>query len=110
MIEFFLHKELIRRNICKTELAKMTGIRPDTITAIVNGDIKRVPIDALDKICYALGCELADIMRFTDKEYIIAKRNGGPVYGPETRSNCEQHLKTLDNETADKLQIKQVIR
>ncbi len=108
MIEFFLHRELTRRNIRKTQFAKMIGVRPDTITAMYNGDIKRVHIDVLDKICYALGCELSDIMSFTDKEYVVVKRNGCPLYGPETRVSCEQYLKNLDDESVNGIRIKQV--
>ncbi len=110
MIEFFLHKELINRNINKAQLSTMTGIRRDTITDIVNGDIKRIPVDALDKICYALGCNLSDIMSFTDKEYLVTKRTGSIVYGPETRANCERYLEdNTSSAVANELQIKQVI-
>ncbi len=68
MIQFRLHEELKKRNIRKTNFAHTTGIRPDTITAICYGNIKRVPVDILDKICQTLDCELSDIITYTRRK------------------------------------------
>ncbi len=110
MIEFLLDKELAKRNMPRIKLAEITGIRPDTITALCNGSIKRIPVSGLDKICYALGCDLSDIMSFTDKEYYVTTKSGRPKYGPDTYSNCEQYLNNLDATSAKGLIIKQVSR
>ncbi len=109
MIEFFLQQELTKRNMPKSELAKATGMRPDTIAAICNGDIKRLPVDGLDRICYTLGCQLSDIMRFTDKEYMVTTKAGHCKYGPATYTDCQQFLNNLDGPATNELSIKQLV-
>ncbi len=112
MIEFSLHKVLLKRDMNKTQLAEITGIRRDTITAIVNGDIKRIPVDALDKICYALNCQLSDIMSYTDQEWILAKPNGVVAFGPSDEQSCILRYRKLIDEGAypEELLIKKLTR
>ena len=64
MIKFGLKVMLAKRDMTQKELAKITGIRPPTISAIANGQVKQFPIDALNKICSVLDCQPADIMEF----------------------------------------------
>ena len=44
------------------QLAKATGIRPNTINALYHGYAKRISLEHLDKICKALDCRLSDII------------------------------------------------
>ncbi|MGG4196093.1 helix-turn-helix transcriptional regulator [Paenibacillus jamilae] len=63
MIKFDLKVMLAKREMTQKELAEKTGIRPPTISAFAVGTIKHIPVEVLDKICDALECQPADLMR-----------------------------------------------
>lgn len=64
MIKFKVKVMLAMRDMTQLELAKATGIRPPTISAICTGAIKHLPIDVLNKICATLECQPADLMEY----------------------------------------------
>lgn len=66
MIKFKLKIMLAIRDMTQKELAEKTGIRPPTISAICNGQVKQFPIDAMNKICNVLDCQPADIMEYIE--------------------------------------------
>lgn len=45
-------------------LARITGIRPSTISDLYNEMAERVGFEQLDKICEALECPLTDIIDY----------------------------------------------
>ena len=55
-----LFKLLIDKNIKKTELRKMTGISPNTLTKLSNHEF--VSMEVLVKICRVLNCDVGDII------------------------------------------------
>lgn len=57
-----LWKLLIDRDLKKKDLAEMAGISDYTITKMGKGE--NVTVETLGKICFALDCELDDIMEF----------------------------------------------
>ena len=65
MIKFKVKVMLAMREMTQKDLAEKTGIRPPTISAICNGTIKHLPIDALNKICSVLECQPSDLMEYT---------------------------------------------
>jgi putative transcriptional regulator len=67
MIRFKVKVRLAECNMTQKELAEKTGIRPPTVSAICVGTVKHLPIDALDKICEALGCQPADLMEYVNE-------------------------------------------
>lgn len=64
MIRFKVKVMLAMRDMTQKELAKRTGIRPPTISAICVGSVKHLPVDAVDKICNVLDCQPGDIMEY----------------------------------------------
>ena len=57
--------ELMGRNkLTKKALSELTGIRPNTISALWNGTAKRIEFEQIDKLCAALNCQPADIMEY----------------------------------------------
>ena len=64
MIKFKVKVMLAMREMTQKELADKTGIRPPTISAICLGNIKHLPVDALEKICEALDCHPGDLMEY----------------------------------------------
>lgn len=67
-----LFKLLIDKGIKKTELRKMTGISPNTLTKLSNQEF--VSMEVLVKICRALNCDVGDII-----EVIQSSDNGKTV-------------------------------
>ena len=55
-----LFKLLIAKRMKKTELRKMTGISPNTLTKLSNNEF--VSMEVLVKICRALNCDVGDIV------------------------------------------------
>jgi len=67
-----LFKLLIDKRIKKTELRKMTGISPNTLTKLSNNEF--VSMEVLVKICRALNCDIGDIV-----EVVQSSDNNGAL-------------------------------
>ncbi len=63
MIRILLSTRLGERRWPQAYLAKVTGIRPSTISDLYNEMTDRVSLEQLDVICDALGCDLTDLIR-----------------------------------------------
>ena len=55
-----LFKLLIDKGMKKTELRKVTGISPNTLTKFTNNEF--VSMEVLVKICHALNCDVGDVV------------------------------------------------
>ena len=64
MIKSKLKVLLAIHDMTQSELAEKTGIRPQTITNIVNNRIRQIPVDALSKICELFDCQPNDVFEF----------------------------------------------
>lgn len=53
MVEITLKKTLSERNITQSELSKMAGVRPNTVSSLLNGST-RIEFETIDKIAKAL--------------------------------------------------------
>lgn len=62
-----LNIKQILQNKSKTAywLAKKTGISPNNIGKICNGETKNIRLDTMEKLCKALECEIEDLFLFT---------------------------------------------
>lgn len=49
-------------------LSKVTGISPNNIGKICNGETANIRFDTMEKICKALNCTPNDIMEFDDPQ------------------------------------------
>lgn len=67
MIKYRLKVLLAENDMTQKDLAKMTGIAPNTISKICRGDIKQIPIDALDIMCEVFQCQPSDIFQYYKK-------------------------------------------
>ena len=80
MIRILLSPRLGERRSTQADLARMTGIRPNTISELYNEVATRVSLDHLDLICEALGCDLTDLIVLTpNKEPRVRNRLGAPI-------------------------------
>lgn len=63
MIKCRLRILLAEHELSQKELAEMTGIQAMTINKMYNNNIVRVPLEAIDKICEALQCDISDLFK-----------------------------------------------
>lgn len=80
MIRIILSRKLGEIRMKQTELSRITGIRPTTISEMYNEITTRISLEHLDLICEALNCELTDILELVpNKEPKIKNyRTGRP--------------------------------
>lgn len=64
MVRIHLSRILGEKRWTQADLARKTGIRPNTISEIYNELIERINIDHLDLICEVLDCEVSDILEY----------------------------------------------
>ena len=82
MIRILLSTRLGERRLSQADLARMTGIRPNTISEIYNEVATRISLDHLDLICEALDCDLTDLLELRpNSEPRINHRTGAPKSG-----------------------------
>ena len=69
MIRILLSTKLGEIRWTQADLARATGIRPNTINELYHELVDRINLEHLDLICEALGCELSDlIVRIPDEK------------------------------------------
>lgn len=66
MVTIKLKALLERRGMTQAELAKLTGIRPSTISDLCNNNSDFIKIDFLNRILKALKCGLSDVLEYSD--------------------------------------------
>ena len=59
---FKLSKLLDEKNISKNKLGQDTGTDYEVLTRYINGDIERLDLIVLERLCNYLDCELTDIV------------------------------------------------
>lgn len=81
MIRILLSTRLGERRMNQAELARETGIRPNTINELYHELVDRVSLEQLDLICEALHCELNElIVRVPDESpKIVHTKNGSLI-------------------------------
>ena len=78
MIKILLSKKLGELRLTQADLARATGIRPNTINELYHELTERVSLEHLDLICEALNCELDElIIRVPNKETSITHTRQG---------------------------------
>ena len=62
MVRILLSRKLGELRWTQADLARATGIRPNTINEYYHELSERINLDHLDRICTALNCDIADLM------------------------------------------------
>ena len=68
MIRIMLSTRLGERRMTQSDLARVTGIRSQTINELYHDFAERVSLDDLDLICEALDCTLSDLLIYEPNE------------------------------------------
>lgn len=81
MIRILLSAKLGEVRWTQADLARATGIRPNTINELYHELVDRVNLDHLDLICEALNCDLDElIIRVPDEQpRVIHTKNGSLI-------------------------------
>lgn len=80
MIRIMLSKKLGELRWTQADLARATGIRPNTINDLYHEITDRVNLEHLDLICEALNCELSEILvRVPSKIKNVKSRVGSDI-------------------------------
>lgn len=78
MIRILLCTKLGEIRWTQADLARATGIRPNTINELYHELVDRVNLEHLDLICEALNCDLDElIVRVPNKEPKVVHRKSG---------------------------------
>lgn len=86
MIKLLLSARLGEKRLTQADLARMTGIRPNTINELYHEIAERVNLEHLDLICEALECNLDDlIIREPNKKSKIVHTRTGRSKSNENR-------------------------
>ena len=75
MIKSRLKVLLAEKGLTQHKLSKLTGVRPATLTGIVNNSIKQIPVDSVSKICKALNCDVGDLFYYESEQLTTLKVN-----------------------------------
>lgn len=81
MIRILLSTKLGELRWTQAELARATGIRPNTINELYHELVERVNLEHLDLICEALDCKLDElIVRVPDESpKVLHTKNGSLI-------------------------------
>ena len=63
-IVFSFDKVMEEKRINRNQLANRAGIRFEVADRFYNGKIERLDIDVLARVCFVLGCDVADVMAY----------------------------------------------
>lgn len=67
-IKICLSEILGKKKMTQAELARKTGIRPNTINEIYCEMVERISLEHIEKICSVLNCEVCDLIKITNRK------------------------------------------
>ena len=63
-ISYHFNEVMDAKQISRNKLATLTGIRFEVANRLYNGTIERMDMDVLARVCFALDCEISDVLRY----------------------------------------------
>jgi len=63
-ILFMFGKVMDEKQINRNQLANRAGIRFEVADRFYNGNIERLDVDVLARVCFVLDCNVADVIAF----------------------------------------------
>lgn len=63
-IIFKLDKILKKKGIAKNKLSVMSGVRFDTIQRMCRGNLSRIDLEIICRICKSLDCSIEDLIEY----------------------------------------------
>lgn len=66
MIRIKISELLGKHKMSQQDLARLTGIRYATVSAMYHETIKRIDVNHIDKICRVFNCQPGDILEYVE--------------------------------------------
>ena len=66
MVKCNLSRLMGERRINISDLARETGLNRNTVTLLYHDNAKRIDLEAIDKICRFLNCEISELLELKD--------------------------------------------
>ena len=63
-IQVHLEEVLKSRGMTSKELCRLVGITEDNLSILRSGKAKGIRFGTINRICYYLGCDVGDILKF----------------------------------------------
>ena len=63
-IVFSFGKVMDDKKINRNQLARRAGIRFEVADRFYKGEIERLDVDVLARVCFVLGCDVGDVVRY----------------------------------------------
>lgn len=63
-IVFSFRRVMDDKKINRNQLCKLTGVRFEVADRFYNGNIERLDMDVLARVCFVLDCNIADVLTF----------------------------------------------
>lgn len=67
-IEVNIKNQMEKYNITRNRLASMTNTRFEVINKWYNGNVERIDLDILARLCYVLNCNVEDIVKYSSSK------------------------------------------
>ena len=64
-ISFHVKELMDAKNITRSKLSKLANVRSEVADKWYNGNIERMDIDVLTRICFVLDCSIQDLMTYS---------------------------------------------
>lgn len=87
--DIVLAEYLQKRHYSKNKLAEEANLQRTQLNAYCKNEIKRPDLDVLARICYALHCDLTDIIRYVSPPLGNEKATIGDTTTGGKRNGCE---------------------
>ena len=65
MIEITLNEVLGKKRMKMSELSELSGVNKNSILSLYHNRSRRIDLDVMEKLCKALDCDLAELLRYT---------------------------------------------
>ncbi len=70
MIKIKLCEIMGREKMTRKKLAELIGVRPNTIGDLYRENVRKIDLQALDKICEVFECDISDILEYVPENKI----------------------------------------
>lgn len=70
MIRIKLCELMGKAKMTRKHLSELTGIRPNTIGDLYKEDVKKLDIDAINRICKVFKCGIGDLLEYVPSDEV----------------------------------------
>jgi putative transcriptional regulator len=67
-VELTLRELMEQRGVSRNQLAKLINVRFEVVNKWFGGQVEKMDLDVLARICYALGCRVEDVLTYRPGE------------------------------------------